>query len=72
MKPNRVRGEVKVMWERFSDGREACYWFRDRDGFCLLENRCWSGKSCPKTPGWADRYRNQLIDDIARKRDAQG
>lgn len=46
----------------------ACYWYRDRDGFCLLENRCWSGKPCPKTQAQADAAREQLVDQIIASR----
>lgn len=44
-------------------------WYRDRHGFCLLENRCWSGKPCPKTQRQADAAREDLIDDIIEWRD---
>lgn len=63
------KGEVRVLWEKFANGTEVCYFYRDPAGFCLLTNRCWAGKSCPKTPGWADRYRDQLIDENAKERD---
>lgn len=41
---------------------EACYFYRTDAGFCLLENRCWSGKPCPKTQAEADRARELLCD----------
>ncbi len=46
--------------------------YRDRAGFCLLENRCWSGKPCPKTQAQADRAREQLIDEIIAEREPRG
>ncbi len=47
----------------------ACYFYRDADGFCLLTNRCWSGKPCPRTQRQADRAREELIDEIIKERD---
>jgi hypothetical protein len=54
-----------------TDGKvdPACYWLRDSAGFCLLENRCWSGKRCPKTQREADQAREQLVDYYATLRD---
>jgi hypothetical protein len=37
-------------------------------GFCLLENRCWSDKPCPKSQAAADRAREQLVDEIIARR----
>ena len=44
----------------------ACYFYRDRAGFCLLENRCWSGKPCPKTQRQADAARSALVNHHIR------
>lgn len=46
----------------------ACYWYRDAAGFCLLQNRCWAGKPCPKTQAQADAAREKLIDELAAQR----
>lgn len=59
---------VVKLWEKFSDGRTACYWHRDRAGFCLLTNRCWNGKSCPRTQGMADKYFEQVCDEAIAMR----
>lgn len=42
----------------------ACYFYRDSAGFCLLENRCWSGRPCPKTQRQADAAREDLINEL--------
>ena len=47
----------------------ACYFYRDRDGFCHLTNRCWVGKPCPKTQRAADRARDEIVREIIRRRD---
>jgi len=47
----------------------ACYWYRDRDGFCHLQNRCWAGKRCPATQAEADRARESLVVELIRERD---
>jgi hypothetical protein len=44
-----------------------CLQYRDKDGFCQLENRCWSGKECPKTKAQAEAAWNELLE-MARKR----
>lgn len=49
---------------------EGCYWYRDRDGFCHLTNRCWAGRACPATQEAADRARDQLVAETIRSRDA--
>lgn len=46
----------------------GCMFYRDANGFCLLENRCWLGKPCPKTQEQADKAREQLIDQIIKER----
>lgn len=48
---------------------KGCYWYRDRDGFCRLQNRCWEGKPCPKTQREADRAREQLCEELIAVRD---
>lgn len=48
----------------------ACYWYRDRDGFCRLLNRCWSGKPCPQTQRQADAARAALVDRYVKMRKA--
>jgi len=44
--------------------KSACNYYRDRDGFCHLINRCWSGKPCPKTQRQADKFRGALIESM--------
>lgn len=51
-----------------SDSVTACNFYRDRDGFCLLTNRCWDGKRCPTTQAQADRARIALVNEIIRSR----
>lgn len=46
----------------------ACYWLRDRDGFCHLTNRCWAGKPCPRDWVAADRARTELLVEIIARR----
>lgn len=48
---------------------DACMWYRDSAGFCLLSNRCWRGKPCPKTQAEADKARDALIDEFIKQRD---
>lgn len=50
----------------------ACYFLRDRDGFCHLTNRCWSGKPCPANERQAERARLQLIDEFIARRESKG
>jgi hypothetical protein len=47
---------------------EYCMFYRDAMGFCLLENRCWADKPCPKSQAAADRAREQLVDEIIARR----
>ena len=46
----------------------ACNYYRDRDGFCHLQNRCWSGKPCPTSQAAADLAREQLCNYFIRVR----
>jgi hypothetical protein len=48
---------------------ESCNYYRDAAGFCHLQNRCWSGKPCPKTQADADQARSQLVDQVIAQRD---
>jgi len=53
--------QVVKRWEKFPDGRTVCYWLRDGNGYCLLTNRCWSLKPCPKTQLQADKARAAIF-----------
>lgn len=69
----KAEAPFRKMWERFPDGRTICYWYRDSNGFCLLENRCWERpeKPCPKTQAAADRawlaLKQEVIDARAEE-----
>ena len=40
---------------------EFCNYYRDADGFCHLQNRCWDGRRCPQTQRQADAARYALV-----------
>lgn len=50
---------------------EYCAWYRDAAGFCLLQNRCWSEKACPRSQIEADQAREALVDELVAQREVR-
>lgn len=60
---------VRLMWVKMTNGKTFCNWYRDRDGFCWLTNRCWEKKPCPKSQRAADKAMLSLKEEAIARRD---